>query len=372
MTSGCWRERDVACNLPNMKSSMAKIHVIELQGTSRARGEMYGRTLRQPITRAVEFYRAFFGKQLGLDLSEIRRRASRFIEPTSRLSRELITEYEGIAAGSGQTLEDIFSLSARYEITFEEYELGECSNVFVAPDRSTTGHTLLGQSWDWRPEVMDFCVVIHSRCDDLPDHVMITECGQPGKYGVNEHGIGLVAAGLNCPEKASFGDQLFVALGRAALQNSTIASAYETLQRFAPRATVNVLVANATGNGANFEYVPDTVVRRALRDGEIYWHTNHCREADEPCTFENSLARGQRWAELTATSEPVSPESVQTWLADRQPGPHSICQLADLQQPDTPSRVQTLSSVVLDLDARTLWASDGPSSQAPYHRFSLK
>lgn len=350
---------------------MAQIHVVELRGESRERGEQYGRTLKKPIERAIEFYVSFFAKQLGFDRAEVRRRAARFIEPTSRLSGKLMAEYEGIAAGSGQTLEDIFAISARYEITFEEFALGECSNVYVGPERSTTGHTLLGQNWDWRPEAMDFRAIIVARCDDLPDHIMITECGQPGKYGLNEHGIGVVAAGLNCAEKTSVGNQLFVALGRAALEKETLSAAYNVLEQFTPWATVNVLVADSSGDGANFEYAAHTVARRDLAHDEVYWHTNHCREVDEPCAYENSLVRGQRWADLTASPGTITPRTVQSWLADRQGSTHSICQLVDLTQRDIPTRVQTLASVVLDLGARTMWASDGPASEAPYQSFRL-
>ncbi|MCH2213352.1 MAG: C45 family peptidase [Fuerstiella sp.] len=350
---------------------MAPFHVVELRGTSRERGEQYGRTLRKPIERAIEFYGSFFRKQLGFDRTEVRRRSALFIEPTSRLSKELITEYEGIAAGSGQTLEDIFSISARYEITFEEYALGECSNVYVGPEHSATGHCLLGQSWDWRPEVMDFRAIVKAHCDDLPDHIMITECGQPGKYGFNEHGIGVVAAGLNCEEKTSVGDQLFVALGRVALQAQTLSAACQVLENFAPRATVNCLLADSSGDAANFEYAPHKVARRDLAHNEVYWHTNHCREVDEPTEFENSLVRGERWTELTKNPNAVTPELVQEWLADRSSSTHSICQLVDLSQPDSPTRIQTLASIVLDLTSRTMWASDGPASETPYQSFRL-
>ncbi len=350
---------------------MTALHFVELQGDSRQRGEQHGHLLRKPIERAIGFYFPFFTRHLGLDRNEVRRRAATFIEPTSRLSAALMAEYEGIAAGSGQTLEDIFVLSARYEITFEEFALGECSNVYVGPASSATGHTLLGQNWDWRPEVMEFRAVFVARADDGPDHVMITECGQPGKYGLNQFGLGLVGAGLNCTEKTGLGDQLFVALGRAALEHEKLSGAVERLGRFAPRSTVNVLVAEAERMGVDFEYAPRTVGRRDLAPDEVYWHTNHCREVDEPCTFENSRQRGRRWAVLADVPGPIEPSTVKAWLADRQSSGDSICQLHDPHQADSPSRIQTLSSVVLDLGSRTLWASDGPSCQSSYRPFVL-
>src|SRR5262245_20829929 len=99
--------------------SHAPLHFVELAGDSHARGLQHGRLLRAPIRRAVEFYHGFFAKFLAIDVPEIRRRAARFIEPTGRTSALLLREYEGIASGSEQTLEDIFTLSARYEVIYE-------------------------------------------------------------------------------------------------------------------------------------------------------------------------------------------------------------------------------------------------------------
>ena len=351
---------------------MSKLHFIELKGSSRERGQQHGRLLKVPIARAVEFYRWFFRRHLGLEPEALRQRAAAFIEPTHRASPLLLDEYEGIAEGSGQILEDILVLSARYEITFETVALGDCSNLFVGPERSQSGNTLLGQSWDWRPEVMDFRAVFVARCDDVPDHIMVTECGQPGKYGFNEHGLGLVAAGLRCRQKASIGDQLFVVLGREILAQETLAQACEVMTEFAPLATVNVLVADDRGRAVNFECAPGRIVRADLEPGQVYWHTNHCLHEDEPCSFENSRIRGLRWAQLTTRPSPVAPETVQAWLADRSDGGNSICQHADPSQADTASWLQTLCSIVMDLGHQTLWVSDGPSSQTGYEEVGFK
>ena len=350
---------------------MARLYIIELRGDSRERGSQHGQQLRSPIQTAVDFYRHFFARHLGIDAAEMRQRAARFIEPTAEVAPSLMAEYEGIAAGSGQTLEDIFALSARYEITFEGVALGDCSNLFVGADGSANGHVLLGQNWDWRPEVMDFRALIISRCDDQPDHVMVTECGQPGKYGLNASGIGVVSAGLNCTEKVATGEQLFVVLGRQVLACESFEKAVAIAEQTPPMATVNMLVAEAHGNAVNFECTPTGVFKRDLAGDQRYWHTNHCLIAGERSDFENSLARGERWAELTAAEESVSPDAVQRWLADRGPGKHSICQLPDPALAHTTTYLQTLCSVVMDLNDRIVWVSDGPSCRSPYQQYRL-
>ena len=347
------------------------LHVVELRGNSRQRGLQHGRQLKDPIQTAVDFYRHFFREHLGMSAEGMARRASAFLGPTAQLNPLLMKEYEGIAEGSGQRLEDILALTARYEITFEQVALGDCSNLFVGPGRSRNGSTLLGQSWDWRPEVMDFRAVLISRCDDQPDHVMVTECGQPGKYGFNQDGVGVVSAGLRCREKASTGRQLFTVLGRTILAQSGFDQACRVLVENAPLATVTILVADGQGRAADFEATPQGVCRHDLRTDEIYWHTNHCRHVPEPNNFENSRVRGLRWARLTGTQEPVGSETVQGWLADRSDGENSISQHADPAKSHTASWLQTLCSIVLDLNQRQLWVSNGPASMSSYREIRL-
>jgi len=348
--------------------SPAPLHVFEVCGDSRQRGFEHGRAMRGPIERAVAFYRAFFERTVGLDAAAVRARAAAFIEPTHRLSPLIVDEYEGIADGSGQTLEDIVALSARYEITYEAVALGECSNVFVGPKRSRHGGVLIGQNWDWRPEVMDFRAVVVARCDDVPDHIVVTECGQPGKYGLNNSGIGLVAAGLCGEGTVGSGDNLCVAIARHVLAQVNFAEAQSTLKRSAPRATVNFLLADAGGNATDMEMASRGTRAASLAADDVYWHTNHCRQSDERCSFGNSLVRGERWAELTAGSTGIDVQALQAWLADRQNGANAICKVRDDSEADAVTWLQTLCSIVMDLDQRTMWVSDGPSCERPYQR----
>ena len=344
------------------------LYFIRLSGNSRQRGLQHGRLLREPIQTAIDFYRELFSRHLGIDSAEIRRRSARFIEPTARTSPALLAEYEGIAEGSGQTLEDIFALSGRYEITYESIRLGECSNVFVGPQCMAHGHTLLGQNWEWRPEVMAFRAVIIARCDDLPDHIMVTECGQPGKYGLNEYGLGVAETGLSCASQRSVGDNLFVVVMRKMLACRDLDQARQMVHRYPPEATISFFAADSRGHGFNLEALPSGIVEREFSADEIDWHTNHSRLTEEPCLFGDSLIRGRRWEELIDAARPVTVPLLGRWLADSANGYNSICRAPDPGRAQTPTFLQTLCSIVLDLTTREMWISDGRSSQMPYQR----
>jgi isopenicillin-N N-acyltransferase-like protein len=345
--------------------------VVELKGNSRQRGEQHGHQLREPIQRAIDFYRDFFARYLGMTPEEMRRRASRFLEPTARTSPELMSEYEGIAAGSRQKLEDIFVLTARYEITYESVRLGECSNIYAGPLLTADGHSLLGQSWDWRPEVMAFRCVLIAHCDDVPDHLMVSECGQPGKYGFNEYGLGIAETGLQCSKQQSIGSDLFVVTIRAMLAQRCFADARTLLFRHPPEATISLLLADGEGHATSFEVTPDRIHERPVSGNALYWHTNHCLYADEPCQFEDSFIRGNRWRELIATAGVVTIAQIKDWLADSANGSHSICKAPDPALAHEITWLQTLCSIAMDLTERTLWVSDGLSSRNPYVPFRL-
>ena len=349
------------------------LYRVELTGASRRRGLQHGRSLKEPIRRAVEFYRQFLGEHLKIDLAEMRRRAERFIEPTARMSPLLMSEFEGIADGCGQRLEDLFVITARYEITYEQVRLGECSNLFVGPHRSASGHTLLGMNWDWRPEVLDFRAVITARCDDMPDHIVVTECGQPGKFGVNEHGLAVIETGLACGQPYSVGQNLFANLVRHILAQPDLEAGRRVAHDHPPEATVSFFIADSAC-GVNVEAASHGLTDRPMGADDVCWHTNHCLHSDEPCQFEDSIVRGRRWQELIATAPPraaIDWQTVGRWLADTENGPRAICKAPDPALAHTTTWLQTLCSTVIAPRDRALWVSNGLSSRKPYVRFAL-
>ena len=80
------------------------------------------------------------------------------------------------------------------------------------------------------------------------------------------------------------------------------------------------------------------------------------------------MIRGRRWEELIDGSLPVTVPLLGRWLADSANGYNSICRAPDPERAQTPTFLQTLCSIVLDLTTREMWISDGLSSQMPYQR----
>jgi isopenicillin-N N-acyltransferase-like protein len=344
---------------------------IRLEGSSRERGRQHGRLLAKPIAKAIDFYQHLFRQHLEIETAEVRRRSRRYIDPLAEACPAVLDEMEGIAEGAGQNLQDIVMLTVRWEITFEHLKVGECSNIFVGSERSQGGQTLLGMNWDWRPEVMAFRAVIVAHCDDQPDYLVVTECGQPGKYGLNEHGIVAIEAGLACRDTRATGRVPFAALIRHALASDTLEGARSAIRNNPPEATINFFLADSTGQGWCLEATPQGLFEKALQPQDVYWHTNHCRLTDEVCVFEDSLLRGERWQELVRCPDLITREQMGNWLADTANGSNSICKTPNPALAGKATWLQTLCSTVLDANAREIWVSDGPAFEHPYERFGF-
>jgi isopenicillin-N N-acyltransferase-like protein len=243
--------------------------------------------------------------------------------------------------------------------------------VFVGAERTAGGHTLLGMNWEWRPEVLDFRVVLIARCTDALDHIVVTECGQPGKYGVNAQGIAAIETSLGCSQQLGVGDNLFAVVVRQVLAQTNLPDARQVVLDHPPEATVSFFIADDSGHGLNVEATPHGLSEKRLQPDEICWHTNHCLLTDEPSSFADSFVRGRRWAELIRHPGPVTWQTVRRWLADTENGANAICKAPDPALAHTITWLQTLCSIVIDPHERALWVSDGLSAGQPSRRFDF-
>src|SRR5690606_28938353 len=100
---------------------------------------------------------------------------------------------------------EIVALNVRYEILYYQYAVRQmasqdgCTAFAVAPSRSENGHLLIGQNWDWIPDVQGALLLSGRR----EEHQVLsfTEAGIfGGKIGFNSAGLGLVINGITTTE----------------------------------------------------------------------------------------------------------------------------------------------------------------------------
>lgn len=161
-----------------------------ITGKPRERGRQYGTQFRDDIRGFLEreIYTAFIGKPAKKD--ELLRYAGACAKSVRSFSPVIHDEMEGIAEGSGLSLDEVLLISLHEEL----YHRGvlpvieHCTAVAVGPP-DTTGPTFVGQTWDWMQSVFGLSRVLLWKRTEGPQ---LLAYGFPGMWC----GAGLNSAGL--------------------------------------------------------------------------------------------------------------------------------------------------------------------------------
>ena len=178
----------------------AALPTIEISGDRPELGRQHGEAARSQIRDSIGYYRESFKRTTGLEWSEIRRNAPRWVPPIESYLPGIGDEIRGIAEGAGVDFEEVLALNARGELSThnpfaDEAEEG-CSSYAILPQASGDGHVYCGQNWDWRCETAGTVILLRIIQPGRPTIIMQTEAGQVGRHGANSAGIALNANGL--------------------------------------------------------------------------------------------------------------------------------------------------------------------------------
>jgi isopenicillin-N N-acyltransferase-like protein len=354
--------------------------VVHLDGEPFDQGRQHGLALGQQITHNLEVYFDRFLREAELEPAEVRSRAAHLLPVLS--GHRYWQAIRGLAEGSGLDVLDLVVLNVRYELMYYQYSIlpvggpDGCTSFAVLPPRSVDGHLLIGQNWDWIPEVQG--ALLRTREPDGLETLSFTEAGiVGGKIGMNSAGLGLTINGLLTTSDdwsrrvTPFHVRCYDILRQRSL---SAAAAIVTSQ---PRAcSSNFLLGQAPRSLFDIEGAPDTTREFGPENGMLA-HTNHFLDPDrlgieEPHSERrpHSYSRLARMRELLDARQPVSVGDMQACLRDHDNYPDSICRHV---HPDDPPEeaCTTVTSVIMDLDERTLWLTDGPPCENQYERFAL-
>jgi isopenicillin-N N-acyltransferase-like protein len=301
--------------------------------------------------------------------------------PLLREYPEYYATLRGVADASGQDLIDVAMLNVRYELLYYQYSVipvggpDGCTSFALLPGATADGHLLIGENWDWIPEVQG--AVLHEAWDDL-ESVCFTEAGiVGGKIGLNSAGLGLAVNGLlSTSDDWSRLVKPFHVRCYEILRSTSLQAAASIVTGTRRACSTNFVLAQAPDRAVDIEAAPDTCSTFGARKG-VLAHSNHFLDpthlgVEEPRSERrpHSYTRLARLQALLEASRPASLADVQMSLRDHDNYPDSVCRHVHPDDPPEEACV-TVVSAVMDLDERALWLADGPPCERVYDQYTL-
>ena len=366
--------------------SDSPVSKLTVKGNAYERGYQHGAQAREQVRAGVDFYTRMWEDNIGRSRADLLALAGDFGPVVGNFDAEILAEIEGVAAGADLTVQEVLLVNARYELMlaalFKEEpgaRPGECTSLAAGPAATVDGHTLIAQNWDWTVEASRRSVLLEIQQEDRPDILTHVEAGFMGHKGMNSAGLGLCANAMSS-QRDRFAPAVPVwVLARSVLNCSNLDEAQAEITRAERVASVNFTVACRSGEIAAWEVSPTDVSVVAATDDRI-WHGNVFADLSAERNLEDRLAvlypqfcdRARRAGQLAAACE-VSVERLKTVLSDHGNRPESICRHHQDQPDDAPPAVvlETITSVVMDLDEGVLHIAAGPPCQSQYTEHKL-
>ncbi|HUW84488.1 MAG TPA: C45 family peptidase [Phycisphaerae bacterium] len=359
------------------------VECVELRGSPREMGRQHGEQFAEPIKQFA---------QLRLEKC-IADAAESGVTVTSEqvldFCRSLLGVHEqyaplvyeelcGIAEGAGVSLPALMMCNGLTDIRdavvaqhgpSRRADVGGCSAWMVAPEATTDGHVLAGQTWDMHRSAQRYAVVFHRRPSDGPPTLGITTVGCLCLVGINEAGVAVGNNNLK-PDDAGVG-VMYLAMITHALAQTSLAAAVNAIT-LAPRCGGhNYYLAHADGTLVNIE---TTAKQFEIIDptGGFYAHTNHylvptlqTRQKEEPS--ESTLWRLNRLeALLYEHAGRFDPPTMMRIMSDQAgQGDCNICRT------DPSDEGPTCASIVMSPATGQIWATQGPPSAHRPVEFNL-
>lgn len=357
---------------------------IRVSGEPADRGLQYGVQAHAQIHAGREGYERNFHRS-GIRWAKAVGYARRYADSIADAFPQLISELEGIAAGSGLEFDDVLAMNCRTEIMWSRVNEqlpstrvpAECSSFGLTPDRTEAAHAWIGQNWDWLVHAFDSVILLEVERPDGPNYVTVVEAGLLAKSTLNAAGIGIAVNTLITSDDADTDGIPFHVLLRALADAETVFDAVELLASHRRASSGHYLVGGADGAVLSIECEPGGVagVHPISPNGGLVVHTNHFvsrTRGDDlaPLVMADSYVRMQRLRDRLDESKLASIASIHRALGDHTDHPGSICCHPDPRSDET-ARWASISSMIMDLPERALFLCEGNPCEVPRRRIDF-
>ncbi|MHB8993903.1 MAG: C45 family autoproteolytic acyltransferase/hydrolase [Armatimonadota bacterium] len=351
--------------------------VIEMSGSPYEMGLAHGRECKGLIRRLV---RKFDSMMLPAEYQEASRDVVRGAMPIVRAEApDLYEETEGIAAGAGLEVEDVFRLNCASEL----HAWRGCRDleaVTTVSDGCTSfavesaGSSLIAWNMDWWRIWQPFLVLLHGQPERGPRFLAFAFAGCVGRPGLSEN----IAVSANyLPYRASSA----VACGKAdwagpgipynymtrmLLQQTSTAEALKLLKRVPRMLGLNYTIGDSTGHVGCVESIPREIAVLKPEEGFLvhanaYHHDYFGGLSEEQQRTHDPRAYLARQV-LRRRQKPLGRQDIYAAQRAHFPGQDTgVCVHTVYDKPS-----MTLLSFVADVRQQTLWAAYGSPCE---HRF---
>ncbi len=360
--------------------------VVHLAGSAYEQGVQHGQQLKDRIDHNLGVYFARFEMEAGLPKAEVLRRASRYAGAIAGQNRDYFEGMRGVADGAGVSLEEIAALQVRYEILYYQYghahddapeSVDGCTAFAVLPEASESGHLLVGQNWDWIPEVLG--AVVHTTDPDGFETLAFTEAGiVGGKIGFNSAGVALAINGMmSTADDWSKLARPFHVRCYEILRSRDFDAAVSVVTSESRACSANFLIAQTPDKVVDIEAGPSTV-RLLECEGGCLVHTNNFTRPEEIGVVEPvnpkrefSIGRRARMGALLAGQGKITVADIEADLKDHVGYPYGICRHAAVGLEPPQNHSITVTSVIMDVTEKTLRLTDGVPCENEFQTVTL-
>jgi len=361
---------------------MSLLH-FKFSGTTYEQGLAHGEALQESITKNIDIYLNRFEKEADIGKNELLENTGIYLNVLREQSPEYVNGMNGIAESSNIELLEIAMLNLRYELLY--HALGKklqsdavdgCTSFAVLPEAAENNHLLVGQNWDWIPDVE--CVLTTSSDTDGMRRMAFTEAGIfGGKPGMNSEGVGLAVNGMySAADDWSRFQKPFHLRCYEVLRSKNIEKALDALAGTPRSCTANFILGHASSRAVDIELAPDSL-RLIDPVVGVLVHANHLVDPKETGVSEPenprrhlSEFRHKRMEELLNKQKPLTVEGVQEILKDHKHQPQSLCRHRDNSLPEFQHTI-TKTAMIMDLEEQKIWLTDGQPCKAEFGEYSL-
>ncbi len=353
----------------------------------------HGKEAGDRIRHNLDVYFRRFKNETDLSREQVFERAEKYLQVIRRVNRAYAETMEGVALGANLKLLEIVALNVRYELMYSQFaKIGVrpiprtygCTAFAAMPEVVQNRHLLMGQNWDWIPQVEGLFLKIRSQTG--PDVLCFTEAGVVGgKVGFNSAGIGLLINGLvSDHDDWQRLQKPFHVTCSEILASKTLPDALSKITRGERSCSANFIIGQQTKLGTaevvNVESAPGATCQLSPQNG-VLGHTNHFTDPEhlgvKQVLDEERLSTLHRYRrindllrEKTVDNQKLSMSKAEEMLTDHNGRPESVCRHENHDlTPD--ERYATVVSVIIDLYSKQLRASAGSPCENGYQTLRL-